>query len=133
MPVDSTPGENMPDETDGSAESLPITRVDALDDGTGVVESPAKRSQTKSTGLHIGEMVPGCAKTDPIIVADNVTRTYGGLKAVDVDHLEIPRNAITALIGPNGAGKTTFFNLITGFDKPDTGTWTFEGKPLQGM
>ena len=50
MPVDSTPGENMPDETDGSAESLPITRVDALDDGTGVVESPAKRSQRDRRG-----------------------------------------------------------------------------------
>ena len=42
-------------------------------------------------------------------------------------HLEIPRGAITALIGPNGAGKTTFFNLLTGFDKPDAGTWTFDG------
>ena len=39
-----------------------------------------------------------------------------------VDRLEVQRGAITALIGPNGAGKTTFFNLLTGFDKPDTGT-----------
>ena len=73
---------------------------------------------TKSTGLHIGEMAPGCKKVDPIVVADDVTRAFGGVKAVDVDHIEIPRGAITALIGPNGAGKTTFFNLITGFDKP---------------
>jgi neutral amino acid transport system ATP-binding protein len=72
-------------------------------------------------------------KVDPIIVADNVTRTFGGLKAVDVKHLEIPRGAITALIGPNGAGKTTLFNLLTGFDKPDTGTWTFEGRSLAGV
>ena len=50
------------------------------------------------------------------------TRRFGGLTAVDVDHVEIPRDAITALIGPNGAGKTTFFNLLTGFDKPDTGS-----------
>jgi len=50
-----------------------------------------------------------------------------------VHHVEIPRNAITALIGPNGAGKTTFFNLLTGFDKPDTGTWTFLGKSLAGI
>ena len=47
--------------------------------------------------------------------------TFGGLTAVDVDHLEVQRGAITALIGPNGAGKTTFFNLLTGFDQPDTG------------
>ncbi|CAN5126182.1 ABC transporter ATP-binding protein [soil metagenome] len=87
----------------------------------------------KATGLHTGEMVPGCAKTDPIIVADNVRRSFGGVNAVDVDHLEIPRGAITALIGPNGAGKTTFFNLLTGFDNPDEGTWTFDGRSLSGV
>ena len=87
----------------------------------------------KSTGLHKGEIAPGVAKVDPIIVVDGVSRTFGGLKAVDVQHLEIPRNAITALIGPNGAGKTTLFNLLTGFDKPDTGTWVFDGKSLSGV
>jgi branched-chain amino acid transport system ATP-binding protein len=81
----------------------------------------------------VGEVAPGVAKVDPIIVADHVTRTVGGLTAVNVDHLEIPRNAITALIGPNGAGKTTLFNLLTGFDKPDTGTWTFAGTSLAGI
>jgi len=77
-----------------------------------------------------GAVGPGCKKVDPIVVADNVTRTFGGLTAVDVAHVEIPRNAITALIGPNGAGKTTFFNLLTGFDKPNTGQWSFEGHSL---
>jgi branched-chain amino acid transport system ATP-binding protein len=78
----------------------------------------------------IGEVGPGCKKVDPIVVADGVTRQFGGLKAVDVEHVEIPRGAITALIGPNGAGKTTFFNLLTGFDRPNTGSWSFEGKSL---
>jgi branched-chain amino acid transport system ATP-binding protein len=87
----------------------------------------------KSTGLHKGEPAPGVPKVDPIIVIDGVNRTFGGLTAVDVAHLEIPRNAITALIGPNGAGKTTLFNLLTGFDKPDSGTWTFEGTSLHGV
>ncbi len=93
----------------------------------------AQGAPIKSTGLHIGEPAPGVKKVDPIIVADNITRTFGGLTAVQVEHLEIPRGAITALIGPNGAGKTTLFNLLTGFDKPDTGEWTFDGQGISGI
>ncbi len=77
--------------------------------------------------------VPGSAKPDAILVADGVRRRFGGLTAVSVDHLEVQRGAITALIGPNGAGKTTLFNLLTGFDKPNSGTWTFEGDELTGL
>ena len=47
---------------------------------------------------------PGASKPDPIVKGDNIVRTFGGLKAVDVAHIEIPRGVITALIGPNGAG-----------------------------
>ncbi len=77
------------------------------------------------------EPKPGVAKPDPILVATNITRQFGGLKAVDVAHLEVQRGIITALIGPNGAGKTTFFNLLTGFDKPDSGDRRFNGKSLK--
>ncbi|WP_204940160.1 ABC transporter ATP-binding protein [Microbacterium keratanolyticum] len=87
----------------------------------------------KTTGLAKGPATPGVAKVDPILVVDAVTRRFGGLTAVDVDHLEIPRGAITALIGPNGAGKTTLFNLLCGFDKPNTGTWSFDGTDLAGI
>jgi neutral amino acid transport system ATP-binding protein len=73
---------------------------------------------------------PGSAKPDPILVANGVVKTFGGLTAVDVDHLEIQRGAITALIGPNGAGKTTFFNLLTGFDEMDHGRVTLDGKEI---
>jgi neutral amino acid transport system ATP-binding protein len=83
--------------------------------------------------IVVGEIAPGCKKVDPILVADHVTRQFGGLTAVDVEHVEIPRGKITALIGPNGAGKTTLFNLLTGFDKPNTGTWFFDGKDLAGV
>ncbi len=79
------------------------------------------------------ESVPGSQKPDAILVVDNVTRSFGGLTAVNVAHLEIPRHRITALIGPNGAGKTTLFNLLTGFDEPDTGEWKFNGLPLGGV
>jgi branched-chain amino acid transport system ATP-binding protein len=87
----------------------------------------------KTTGLHVGEAKPGVAKVDPILKADHVTRKFGGLTAVDVEHVEVPRGVITALIGPNGAGKTTFFNLLTGFDSPDTGEMEFNGKSVKGM
>jgi neutral amino acid transport system ATP-binding protein len=76
---------------------------------------------------------PGVAKPDPILKVDHVTRHFGGLTAVKVDHLEIQRGVITALIGPNGAGKTTLFNLLTGFDEPDSGRWELDGKQLAGM
>src|SRR3954463_3075994 len=72
----------------------------------------------------------GVAKPDPAIVVDGITRTFGGLTAVAVDHLEIQRGGITGLIGPNGAGKTTLFNLLTGFDQPNTGSWTFDGRDM---
>ena len=75
---------------------------------------------------------PGAAKSDPILTVDGVRRTFGGLTAVDVDHLEVQRGTITALIGPNGAGKTTLFNLLTGFDQPNAGTWTFDGQRVSG-
>ena len=105
----------------GAAAATPVTTA------TGSIRRP------KAQGLAKGDAVPGVAKNDPIMVIDGVTRRFGGLTAVDVEHLEIPRNAITALIGPNGAGKTTLFNLLCGFDKPNSGTWSYDGKSLAGI
>jgi branched-chain amino acid transport system ATP-binding protein len=76
---------------------------------------------------------PGARKPDPILVADSVTRRFGGLMAVNVDRFELQRGSITALIGPNGAGKTTFFNVLTGFDHANTGTWSFDGDDITGL
>jgi ABC-type branched-subunit amino acid transport system ATPase component len=96
-------------------------------------QGPGSVPDTVEGPISVGAATPGCKKVDPIVVADGVRRTYGALKAVDVDHVEIPRHRITALIGPNGAGKTTFFNLLTGFDTPDSGSWTFDGHALAGV
>ena len=76
---------------------------------------------------------PGVSKPDPIITVSGLIRDFGGLRAVDVEHLEIQRRTITSLIGPNGAGKTTFFNLLTGFDAADRGTWSLDGETLVGI
>jgi neutral amino acid transport system ATP-binding protein len=93
----------------------------------------SSKKPEKTTDLHIGDAAPGCQKKDPMLIIDHVKKSFGGLVAVDVEHLEIPKGAITALIGPNGAGKTTLFNLLTGFDSPDTGTWSFMGTSLAGV
>lgn len=76
---------------------------------------------------------PGVDKPDPILVVNGMSRSFGGLKAVDVERVSIQRGLITALIGPNGAGKTTLFNLLTGFDAPDSGTAIFDGQDVSGM
>jgi branched-chain amino acid transport system ATP-binding protein len=97
------------------------------------VAAVGPRKAAAVAALRDVERVPGARKPDPILVVDGVQRRFGGLTAVDVQHIEVQRGAITALIGPNGAGKTTFFNLLTGFDKPDEGRWTFDGQSLAGV
>lgn len=86
-----------------------------------------------ASALEAVEAEVGVSKPDPILVADGVQRRYGGVKAVDVDHLEVPRGVICSLIGPNGAGKTTFFNLLCGFDQADAGEWSFDGRAANGV
>jgi branched-chain amino acid transport system ATP-binding protein len=69
----------------------------------------------------------------PILVVESVTRSFGGVKAVNDCSLEVPQGGITGLIGPNGAGKTTLFNTITGFLKPDSGRILFKGERIDGL
>ncbi|HEC22078.1 MAG TPA: ABC transporter ATP-binding protein [Chloroflexi bacterium] len=68
-----------------------------------------------------------------LLVAEDVTKRFGGLTAVSHFSMEIPENTIASLIGPNGAGKTTFFNCVTGFYQVDEGTIRFKGKLLNGL
>ncbi|HTZ40548.1 MAG TPA: ABC transporter ATP-binding protein [Syntrophales bacterium] len=62
----------------------------------------------------------------------NVTKAFGGTRAVSDCTISLDRLAISGLIGPNGSGKTTLFNLITGLLKPDSGEIRFLGKRIDG-
>lgn len=62
-----------------------------------------------------------------------ITKRFGGLVAVDNVSFEVFEGTIHAVIGPNGAGKSTAFNLLTGFEKPDSGTVLFEGTKVTGL
>ena len=67
-------------------------------------------------------------KPAPILRAEDIHISFGGLKALNGVSLEIYPGEILAIIGPNGAGKTTMLNIINGFYKPDEGRIFFEGK-----
>ncbi len=63
----------------------------------------------------------------------DISKSFGGLKAVDSASLDVAAGEIVGLIGPNGAGKTTLFATIAGFHRPDGGAVSFEGKPIGGL
>jgi len=63
----------------------------------------------------------------------NVSKRFGGVKAVNNVSFEVAPNMILGLIGPNGSGKTTLVNLITGFYKPDSGDIFFKGERITGL
>ncbi|NNN08453.1 MAG: ABC transporter ATP-binding protein [Acidimicrobiaceae bacterium] len=65
-----------------------------------------------------------------LLEAKDVSRAFGGLKALAGCSLNVERGSITGLIGPNGSGKTTLFNVITGYIKADSGSVTFDGKDI---
>lgn len=134
MPADTNPTPApTPSGSHRSPGPVDVTEAEGVPVVTTAAAGRSPAAEAARTALLGVEHEPGAAKPDPIIVADGIVRQFGGLKAVDVDHVEIQRGAITALIGPNGAGKTTFFNLLTGFDKPQSGSWSFDGTQLSGM
>ncbi len=70
---------------------------------------------------------------DSILQAVNVSKSFGGLKAVNQASIDVKYNSITGLIGPNGAGKSTLFNLLSNFLTADEGKVLFEGNPVQNL
>ena len=68
-----------------------------------------------------------------LLQLSGLSKSFGGLKAVQNVSLAVPEGSLTALIGPNGAGKTTLFALMSGFVRPDTGTVRLAGQDITGQ
>ena len=68
----------------------------------------------------------------PLLETRGLSKTFGGLKAVQKVDLHIGANRIVSVIGPNGAGKTTFFNCLSGIYRPDGGAILLDGQDITG-
>jgi len=66
-----------------------------------------------------------------LLAVEGLTKSFGGIRALDECSFEIAEGSVGALIGPNGSGKTTAFNVITGFQPADAGQLTFRGRPVR--
>jgi len=69
----------------------------------------------------------------PLLAVAELSKSFGGLRAIDDLSFTVDEGEIIGLIGPNGSGKTTTLNLLTGFLKPDTGSITFQGEDVTGL
>ncbi len=67
---------------------------------------------------------------DKLLVATNVSKSYGDFKALNNISIEVPKGSVFGLLGPNGAGKTTFIRIINQITMPDSGTVMLDGRPL---
>ncbi len=104
-----------------------------------------KRAATPAAASSAKPDVPAAAVAEPVplrprsagtgdVVLDvrNLSRSFGGLKAVQDVSFKLRQNEILGIIGPNGAGKTTLFNLLNGFLRPDTGQVLLDGREMAG-
>ena len=68
-----------------------------------------------------------------LLKTEHLTKNFGGLTALNKVDFEINEGELVAIIGPNGAGKSTFFNVISGFYRPSSGTIKFMGKEITNL
>ena len=113
---------------DAEAEGAVPRWAKVSDRAPGHLPSPSPPlSPVKPRAISVSSQQP------TLLEAKGVTKTFGGLTAVNDFNIEVHMGAIESIIGPNGAGKTTFFNVITGFYTADQGTIFFDGKPVSGL
>ncbi len=104
--------------------------------------APAAAATANATDLPVAAAIPAvpaparakrpAGTGDVVLEVRNLSRSFGGLKAVQDVSFKLRRNEILGIIGPNGAGKTTLFNLLNGFLRPGTGEILLDGREMSG-
>jgi len=96
------------------------------------IESPAalRPAAAPSAARHTPAEIIG---NDVLLKVTGLSKSFGGLKAVQNVSFEVRRGEIVGIIGPNGAGKTTLFNVLNGFQKASAGTAELDGKTTVGL
>lgn len=72
-------------------------------------------------------------ETEPLLVIEDVARSFGGVRAVDGVSFSVPRGSLTGLIGPNGAGKSSVLGMVAGAIRPDRGRILLDGEDIAGL
>src|SRR5439155_25244734 len=96
-------------------------------------ETAAMRRRKIYQGLPPPDFLRPDASEGTVLEDTEVSKSFGGIRAVRSAGLQVRSGEIHALIGPNGAGKTTLFNLVSGLYAPDTGTICLHGREIQGV
>lgn len=96
-------------------------------------DTPQKTMNTPSQSTSVSHSSTTTPDASPLLAADDLCKSFGGIRAVDHAALEVNQGSITGLIGPNGAGKTTLFNLLSNFIQADSGRVFFDGEPIQDL
>jgi ABC-type branched-subunit amino acid transport system ATPase component/ABC-type branched-subunit amino acid transport system permease subunit len=94
---------------------------------------PANAGWKEERATPMPPLSPQAARLGVCLRVDKVTKSFGGLRAVDEVSFEVNFGQIVALIGPNGAGKSTLFNLVSGIEPLAQGRVLLEGRDLQGV
>ena len=95
-----------------------------------VVQAAPRPTATSAAVRHTPTAIVG---NDVLLKVSGLSKSFGGLKAVQNVGFEVRRGEIVGVIGPNGAGKTTLFNVLNGFQKASAGTAELDGKPIVGL
>jgi branched-chain amino acid transport system permease protein len=105
---------------------------DVLRKRTGVAKDEHVTAEASPEPVTATTTTPPHAIGETILAVRNLSKSFGGLKAVQNVSFDVRQGSILGIIGPNGAGKTTLFNLLNGFQSPDSGEVILDGRNVLG-